>query len=176
MLFNRSANARAMTHPNPIAVSYIISSFCHQGPLAAYDEYGLRQLHLPTVDYSPPTLEQLHAGVDYLADCIRNKEPVYVHCKAGQVRRPCRVPVSPTWNTPLSRSRERAHIQGRSATLVLCFLIVQRGWTVQDAQTYLQAKRPRISRDIYTRPIVAAFVQTRADPPTRREDGRPTKQ
>jgi protein tyrosine phosphatase (PTP) superfamily phosphohydrolase (DUF442 family) len=42
-----------------------------------------RYLHLPTVDDEPPTLEQLHAGVDFIADEIGQGGGIYVHCGAG---------------------------------------------------------------------------------------------
>ena len=42
-----------------------------------------RYLHLPTVDDEPPTLEQLCAGVGFIADEIGQGGGVYVHCGAG---------------------------------------------------------------------------------------------
>jgi hypothetical protein len=49
--------------------------------------------------------------------------------------------------------------QGRSATLVLCYLLAHHGWTLAEARAYLLARRPRISRDIFRRPIVHAFTR-----------------
>ena len=42
-----------------------------------------RYLHLPTDDDGPPTLEQLHTGVTFIADEIARGGGVYVHCGAG---------------------------------------------------------------------------------------------
>jgi atypical dual specificity phosphatase len=67
-------------------LTMLSTAFLAQGPLAAYDAHGLRQLHLPTIDYGTPTLTQLHAGVAYVRECVRRREAVYVHCKAGQAR------------------------------------------------------------------------------------------
>jgi protein tyrosine phosphatase (PTP) superfamily phosphohydrolase (DUF442 family) len=42
-----------------------------------------RYLYLPTVDDAPSTLEQLRAGVDFIAQEIGRGRGVYVHCGAG---------------------------------------------------------------------------------------------
>ena len=42
-----------------------------------------RYLYLPTVDDNPPTLEQLHAGVAFIAEEIARGGGVYVHCGSG---------------------------------------------------------------------------------------------
>jgi len=47
-----------------------------------------RYLHLPTVDDTPPTLEQLHRGADFIAEEIARGGGVYIHCGAGVGRAP----------------------------------------------------------------------------------------
>jgi predicted protein tyrosine phosphatase len=47
-----------------------------------------RYLYLPTVDDSPPSLEHLRAGVDFIAQEIGNGGGVYVHCGSGVGRAP----------------------------------------------------------------------------------------
>jgi protein tyrosine phosphatase (PTP) superfamily phosphohydrolase (DUF442 family) len=42
-----------------------------------------RYLHLPTADDTPPTLEQLRAGIAFIAGEIARGGGVYVHCGAG---------------------------------------------------------------------------------------------
>jgi dual specificity MAP kinase phosphatase len=42
-----------------------------------------RYLHLPTVDDHEPSLEQLRAGVDFIAEEAARGGAVYVHCKSG---------------------------------------------------------------------------------------------
>jgi protein tyrosine phosphatase (PTP) superfamily phosphohydrolase (DUF442 family) len=42
-----------------------------------------RYLYLPTVDDNPPTLEQLHTGVAFIAEESARGGGVYVHCGSG---------------------------------------------------------------------------------------------
>jgi len=44
--------------------------------------YGLEARHLPVVDFTAPTMEQLAE----IARCVREEGPVVVHCFAGQGR------------------------------------------------------------------------------------------
>jgi predicted protein tyrosine phosphatase len=47
-----------------------------------------RYLYLPTVDDTPPSLEHLRAGVDFMTEEIGNGGAVYVHCGSGVGRAP----------------------------------------------------------------------------------------
>ena len=42
-----------------------------------------RHLRLPVPDFHPPTLEQLHAAVDFIAGAHAERLPVMIHCHAG---------------------------------------------------------------------------------------------
>ncbi|MFN3654715.1 MAG: dual specificity protein phosphatase 23 [Candidatus Nitrosotenuis sp.] len=44
---------------------------------------GIEYLHIPTEDLTAPALEKIDVAVDFIAERIRNKEPVMVHCAAG---------------------------------------------------------------------------------------------
>ncbi len=50
---------------------------------------GFRYLHLPTVDNTPPTKDDLIRGADFVDHEIRvNKGKVYIHCRQGLGRGP----------------------------------------------------------------------------------------
>ena len=47
-----------------------------------------RYMHLKIIDNTPPTLEHLQAGSDFIAQEIRQGGKVYIHCAAGVGRAP----------------------------------------------------------------------------------------
>jgi len=47
-----------------------------------------RYLYLPTVDDTPPSLEHLREGVDFIAEEIERGGGVYIHCGSGVGRAP----------------------------------------------------------------------------------------
>lgn len=75
-----------------------------------------RYMHLPTTDDEPPTLEQLHEGVAFIAEEIARGGAVYVHCGAGV---------------------------GRAATMAAAYL-VSTGLTPDEAWARIRAVRPFI--------------------------------
>ena len=49
---------------------------------------GVKYLHLPTVDNTPPPLDVLIKGTDFIDNEIKNGGAVYVHCRQGLGRGP----------------------------------------------------------------------------------------
>jgi len=49
---------------------------------------GIKYLHLPTVDNTPPPLDVLLKGADFIDDEIKSNGVVYVHCRQGLGRGP----------------------------------------------------------------------------------------
>lgn len=103
----------------------------YAGPLRDYESENIEQLHLPTVDFHPPTLEMIERGVEFMNQHVEKGGGVYVHCKAGRAR---------------------------SATVVLCYLVARKNMTPEAAQQYLLQKRPHINPLIYERKVVKEFV------------------
>jgi atypical dual specificity phosphatase len=102
------------------------------GPENAYKRLGIRQLRVPTVDFTHPSLESVSKAVDFIEQETAGGGTVYVHCKAGRAR---------------------------SATVALCWLLQHRAMTPEQAQALLLEKRPHINRHIFARPVVQEFYR-----------------
>ena len=97
------------------------------GPTGLYEELGIACLRLPTIDFSSPNLRQVEEGIAFIAAQASCDHRTYVHCKAGR---------------------------GRSATLVLCWLMTRYGMTPGRAQARLVQCRPHVKRHLARLPVV----------------------
>ena len=104
----------------------------YQGPRRSYARYGIEQLWLPTTDFTPPRLEDIHRAVSFISDKIAKGGKVYVHCKAGR---------------------------GRSATVIVCWLIREKGFSPEKAAAYLSHQRPHVNSGLANREVVKAFYR-----------------
>lgn len=103
----------------------------YAGPTEFYRQLGIEQLWLPTVDFQPPSLDDVCQGVEFIQQQVGLGRKVYVHCKAGRAR---------------------------SATVVLCWLIKYRRQTAETAQALLEQRRPHVSRSLWQRAVVKEFA------------------
>jgi atypical dual specificity phosphatase len=97
------------------------------GPEERYRRLGIEQLHLPIVDYAEPSAEQVERALAFMREHVGAGRGVLVHCKAGR---------------------------GRSATLVLCWLVAERRMEPEAAQRALAASRPRVAPGLFRRSVV----------------------
>ena len=104
----------------------------YEGPVKEYQQHGIEQLRVPTVDFTHPTLDSVTKAVEFIGQQTADGGTVYVHCKAGRAR---------------------------SATVAMCWLIRNKGMTPQEAQTLLLEKRPHVNRFVYARPVVKQFFE-----------------
>jgi atypical dual specificity phosphatase len=104
----------------------------YAGPIEAYEKAGIQQLRLPTIDFTPPSLDDIKRGVEYIQQQVDSGLGVYVHCKAGR---------------------------GRSATVVLCWLIATRRMTPETAEVLLIERRPHVNRRLAKRRVVREFYE-----------------
>lgn len=82
---------------------------------------GMRQLRLPTLDYHCPEESHLLEGIRFIDARIADGGKVLVHCKAGR---------------------------GRSAIMILCYLIAARKIPAADSLLILKKARPQHARGI----------------------------
>lgn len=110
-----------------------VINLCNEypGPTAAYRRYQIEQLRLPTVDFTPPTLNSVIQAAQIVQQAAAADESVYLHCKAGR---------------------------GRSATVAICWLMQSQGVSAEEAEGRLRRIRPHIDRDLHRRAVVAAFA------------------
>lgn len=114
----------------------------YAGPTHIYEELGIEQLHLPTVDFQPPTLKDVELGVDYIEKQVAAGKQVYIHCKAGRAR---------------------------SATIVICWLMKSKGMSPEEGHAFLREKRPQTLRSLSKREVVQAYyreLQESGKPPS----------
>lgn len=93
----------------------------YAGDAATMASLGIEQLHLPTLDYHCPDEAALLRGVYYMQAHVRSGRRVFVHCKAGR---------------------------GRSAIMVLCYLMATRRIGRVEALGILKHARPHLARGI----------------------------
>jgi atypical dual specificity phosphatase len=97
------------------------------------DRHGLTQIHLPVRDFTPPTPEQLAAGVAAIDRAIAGGGRVAIHCAAGL---------------------------GRTGTLLACWL-VSHGTPPDDAIARVRAARPGSVETAAQVAAVRAFAAAR---------------
>lgn len=91
------------------------------GDAATLAELRLEQLHLPTLDYHCPAEDDLRRGLVFIDDLIAQGGKVLAHCKAGR---------------------------GRSAILVLCYLMMRNRIDANAAMVILKKARPGVARGL----------------------------
>ncbi|RLN91296.1 hypothetical protein BBJ28_00018274 [Nothophytophthora sp. Chile5] len=101
----------------------------YSGPVAQYKRLHIKQLRLPTLDHTEPSLQSLETAVAFIQEQRDSGVRVYVHCKGGS---------------------------GRSAAVAFCWLLHHRGMTPREAQEYLAEKR-RVRKMLYRQPNILAF-------------------
>ncbi|MDB2687004.1 dual specificity protein phosphatase family protein [Mariniblastus sp.] len=100
------------------------------GHLEQYRQLTIEQLRVPTVDFTEPTIEGIRQAIEFIDRNRNASDGIYVHCKSGR---------------------------GRSATVVLCWLIKQHGQTPEEAQQRLSQLRGQVLSTLYRRKCVQQF-------------------
>lgn len=106
----------------------------YAGPISIYNRHGIEQLHIPTIDFTHPLIEDVECAVDFISKHADNGGRVYVHCKAGRAR---------------------------SATVAICWLMEYRKMSGLDAQQLLLNVRHQVNKRLLSRPVVIEFQKRR---------------
>jgi atypical dual specificity phosphatase len=118
-----------------LGVSAVVNTCIeYAGPANEYARAGIEQMHIPTVDFTPPSYEDIVQSVEFIKRQTAAGKKVYIHCKAGR---------------------------GRSATIAVCYLI-SKGFSPEEAQRILLEKRPHVMPEVYKREVVQRFAREMA--------------
>lgn len=80
-------NLRGLRKLKDLGITGIINM--RENPSYAASVYeGFRYLHLPTVDNTPPTLDDLRKGANFADAEVKNGGKIYIHCRQGLGRGP----------------------------------------------------------------------------------------
>ena len=109
----------------------------YEGPVDAYEKLKIEQLHIPTIDFTHPSIGDVEAAVDFITEQVEKGGKVYVHCKAGRAR---------------------------SATVAICWLIDYLKMDPEEAQKHLLQIRHQVNPRLLQRPVVQEFIRRRSSP------------
>lgn len=117
---------------NDIGIRRVINMCAeYNGPCRTYKNYNIKQLHLPTIDGTAPSLKTIQKAINFMNEAGKNNEKVFVHCKVGM---------------------------GRSATIVFCHLVANERISPKHALKLMKEKRPEITTSIVTYVPVKQFL------------------
>jgi protein tyrosine phosphatase (PTP) superfamily phosphohydrolase (DUF442 family) len=88
-------------------------------------------LYLPTIDTTPPSIEQLEKGVEFIQNEVDHGHGVYIHCEAGV---------------------------GRSIAMAAAYLVREKGHSPTEAWEEIRQTRPFIRPTVSQRARVQAFA------------------
>jgi atypical dual specificity phosphatase len=109
----------------------------YAGPVEQYQQHGIEQMRMPTVDFTHPSFDDVCSAVDFIDQQIQKGHSVYIHCKAGRAR---------------------------SATVAICWLMKAKQISAAQAQRWLTEKRPHVNQHLTRRPVVQQFEKAFVKP------------
>lgn len=130
-----------VTHVLSVVEDFEMEDGWFNSPVTAEDwkAYGIAFENIPAVDFSPLSHSEIETGVDYLARMLGEGHTVYVHCKAGR---------------------------GRSATIVIVYLMQFENLSFDDAFALVKEQRPQINLNDYQRQAIFDYFGVEKDAST----------
>ena len=114
-----------------LGVRALLSLSEESAPEYLLRKYQIQWKHLPVVDLTAPTLEQVTRALSIIDDFLARDLPVAVHCQAGL---------------------------GRTGTVLACYLVAQ-GSSAQDAIQQVRTERPGSIETPEQEAVIEAFAQ-----------------
>ena len=99
---------------------------------------SLEVKHIPAEDFLPVKAHEIAEGIEYLAQMLDEGHTVYVHCKAGR---------------------------GRSATIVIAYLMQYQGISLEEAIAFVKEQRPQINLNPSQRQAILDYFGQSEEPP-----------
>jgi len=132
-----------------------------EGPVAAYEKYGIQQLRLPTIDHMEPSVKDMERAVAFIREIREHADHsgVLIHCKGGHGRS------AVSGCVMLSRDRVATNCDRGSLCLLcfvwvqaiaVCWLLAEKNMTPQQAAQHLLSRR-KVRKKLASQPNINAF-------------------
>eukprot|EP01111_Echinosteliopsis_oligospora_P012353 TRINITY_DN4210_c0_g1_i1.p1 TRINITY_DN4210_c0_g1~~TRINITY_DN4210_c0_g1_i1.p1 ORF type:complete len:240 (+),score=28.38 TRINITY_DN4210_c0_g1_i1:79-720(+) len=102
------------------------------GPVVKYQQSGIEQLHLPTIDHLEPTIEDIKTAISFIDSKVKQGHNVLIHCRAGR---------------------------GRSGAIAFCWLLYRHGYDLSVAQQKLRSFRKKVRQRLYMQPTIKKYYE-----------------
>lgn len=101
---------------------------------------GLDYRHVPIIDKSAPSMNEIEQGVDFVDMCLKDKRPIMVHC---------------------------VHGKGRTGTILVAYMIKIKGLDADSAIQKIQQMRPGSMEDVSQEMAIRRYEKYLKDNPSR---------
>jgi atypical dual specificity phosphatase len=118
-----------------LGIDAIVSLTEHPLHIALIEEFGFEYKHVPIVDLTAPSLEQIEEFVQFATKIRQEGKKLVVHCGAGI---------------------------GRTGTMLACYL-VHKGYTAQRAIEEVRRKRPGSIETLAQEEIIALYEKKKRE-------------
>lgn len=117
----------------------------YSGPIKEYENYGIKQLHLPTLDIHEPTLNDMKKAIDFIEDITSCSTPTSTSIDSNEIKK-----INPIILIHCKGGR------GRAVTTCLCYFI-SKGYSISDGFNLIKSCRDVASEAVMYSSVVKSF-------------------